>query len=116
LAARHRSLVDNFCDKAREQNIAYVAVQPERYISVKLAKDKKIAVVPTIGVPRADRYQEIDDAIRNYDQDAKLVWLLYDERGILDAWLGHLDWLDSHLPLRSVKVSKCGEHLKELLK
>jgi hypothetical protein len=116
LAARHRSLVDNFCDRARDLRSAHVAVQPERYISVELGKDNKIAVVPTIGVPRADRYQEIDDAIRKYDQDANLIWLLYDERGILNTWLSHLDWLDSHLPLRSVKVSKCGEQLKALLK
>jgi uncharacterized protein YjiS (DUF1127 family) len=112
LAARHRSLVDNFCDRARDENAKTVAVQPERFISVTLANGGKVAVVPTIGIPRADRYQEIDVAIRKAAPDAKQIWLLYDERGILDNWLGHLEWLDSHLPVKSVQVSKCADRLR----
>jgi TIR domain len=63
MAARHRSLVDNFCDRARDEKAKSVAVQPERFISVELQNGGKVAVVPTIGVPRADRYQEIEHAI-----------------------------------------------------
>jgi hypothetical protein len=112
LAARHRSLVDNFCDRARDEKAKSVAVQPERFISVALASGMKVAVVPTIGVPRADRYQEIDVAIRKVSPDAKQIWLLYDERGILDTWLAHLEWLDNHLPVSSVQVSKCANRLR----
>jgi hypothetical protein len=62
LAARHRSLVDNFCDRAKDAKVLSLVVQPERYISVERRKGEKVAVVPTIGVPRADRYQEIEVA------------------------------------------------------
>ena len=112
MAARHRSLVDNFCDRARDEKVKSVAVQPERFISVELQKGGRVAVVPTIGVPRADRYQEIEHAIRQADGSIKDVWLLYDERGILETWLNHLDWLNEHLPITSLQVSKCAERLR----
>ncbi len=64
LAARHRSLVDNFCDQARDQKAKSIAVQPERYIALELADGEHVAVVPTIGIPRADLYQEIDTPFR----------------------------------------------------
>lgn len=112
LAARHRSLVDNFCDRARDERAKSIVVQPERFISVELAKGGKVAVVPTIGVPRADRYQEIETAIGKADGSIKDVWLLYDERGILETWLTHLDWLNHHLPVTSVQVSRCTERLR----
>jgi hypothetical protein len=111
LAARHRSLVDNFCDQAKHQAVKHLAVQPQRYISVELSSGTKVAVVPTIGVPRADRYHEIEDAIRKSGSKAEQIWLLYDERGILESWLSHLDWLDNHLPVSSVRVSKCAGRL-----
>ena len=60
LAVRHRSLVDNFCDQARDEGVKSVAVQPERYISVELTSGTKVAVVPTIGVPSASQYEEIE--------------------------------------------------------
>lgn len=112
LAARHRSLVDNFCDRAGEEGLD-VTIQPERYLSLILRSGAKVAVVPTIGVPRADRYQDTENAIRKSGFPAKSIWLLYDERGIVDDWLKHLDWLDEHLPLSSVQVSKCTEKMRE---
>ena len=106
LAARHRNLVDNFCDRAREEGVE-VSVQPERFISIMLNSGERVAVVPTIGVPRADRYQDMEKAIRTAGFKDDHVWLLYDERGVFDSWLEHLNWLDSHLPVTSVQVSKC---------
>lgn len=112
LAARHRSLVDGFCDRAREEQVGSVAVQPHRFITVETPKDGKIAVVPTIGLPRADRYQEIETAVRSADLSVVGIWLLYDERGILDTWLEHLAWLDDHLPVISVKLGDCSMRLR----
>jgi hypothetical protein len=112
LAARHRSLIDNFCDLARDHKARAIAVQPERYIALELAHGDHVAVVPMIGIPRADRYQEIDTALREKGNAAKKLWLLYDERGILQEWLAHLDWLNSHLPVVSVQVSNCTDRLQ----
>lgn len=112
LAARHRSLVDNFCDRARDENAKSIAVQPERFISVELANGTTVAVVPAIGVPTARLYHEIERAIQQTAVKAKEIWLLYDERGILESWLEHLDWLDEHLPVISVQVTKSAKFLR----
>jgi hypothetical protein len=112
LAARHRSLVDNFCDRARDEKAKAVAVQPERFIYVELASGDKVAVVPTIGVPSAHICHEIEQAIEKTEVDAKSIWLLYDERGILESWIDHLHWLNEHLPVVSVQVSRAGGRLR----
>lgn len=113
LAARHRSLVDSFCDRAREQGAKSVAVQPERYISVELASGRRVAVVPTIGVPRADRCHDIEKSIMRGDTVPDRVWLLYDDRGILEPWLEHLDWLNRHLPVSAIQITKCSAELSK---
>jgi hypothetical protein len=113
LAARHRSLVDSFCDKAREEGVKSVAVQPERFIHVELGTGHRVAVVPTVGVPRADRCHDIEKAIAKSKVVPDRVWLLYDDRGILDAWIEHLDWLNKHLPVSVVQITKCTSELRE---
>jgi hypothetical protein len=112
LSARHRSIVDNFCDRARDEGVKSVAVQPQRFIAVELGNGTKIAVVPTIGIPSAHRYHEIETAIQGSEDPTKTIWLLYDERGILETWINHLGWLDKHLPVASVQVSKSGDRPK----
>lgn len=112
LAARHRSLVDNFCDRARQEKAHSIAIQPERFISIELANGTSVAVVPAIGVPTAHLYHEIERAIQQTAIKAKEIWLLYDERGILESWIEHLDWLDQHLPVISVQVTKSAKFLQ----
>lgn len=113
LAARHRSLVDSFCDRAKEEGAKSVAVQPERYISVDLAKGGRVAVVPTIGVPRADRCHDIEKAILGGEVIPDRVWLLYDDRGILEPWIEHLEWLNKHLPVSAIQITKCAAELRK---
>lgn len=113
LAARHRSLIDAFCDKAREEGAKSIAVQPERYISVELESGRRVAVVPTIGVPRAERCHDIEKAIMKLRTVPDHVWLLYDDRGILEAWVEHLDWLNRHLPVSAIQITKCSAELRK---
>ena len=104
MAARYRYLVDNFCDQARSVG-QDAAVQSSRFIALDLKNSRRIAVVPAIGVPNAEIYQEIERAISTDPKHFQKVWLLYDERGILQGWLEHLDWLNKHLPVLAVRVS-----------
>lgn len=110
MAARYRYLVDNFCDQARALN-KDPAVQSTRFIALDIAADHRIAVVPAIGVPTAERYQEIERAISKDPKKFQKIWLLYDERGILQGWLEHLDWLNDHLPVIAVRVSVASDLL-----
>jgi hypothetical protein len=112
LAARHRSLVDNFCDRAREERARAVSVQPERFILVEMENGEKVAVVPTIGVPTARSCHEIERSIQRRNEPPHAIWLLYDERGILADWVEHLDWLNKHLPISSVQISKSTDRLR----
>jgi len=105
LSVRHRNLIDNFCDQARALGKTAL-VQSSRYISLEFNGSKKIAVVPAVGVPNAARYQQIETAILASGSSYEKIWLLYDERGILETWLEHVNWLNKHLPLVAVRVSE----------
>lgn len=115
IAARHRYLVDGFCDAARDHGLA-PTVQPERWISVEIAPGKELAVVPTIGVPTSDRINQISDAISSSRSGSAGTWVLYDNRGMLGSWLQHLDWLDTYLPARSLKMASAYEALRQVAK
>lgn len=112
LSARNRYLVDNFCDQARTLGHTPV-VQSSRFISLEFDDDKKIAIVPAVGVPNAARYQQIESAILATGTRYEKIWLLYDERGILDGWLQHVNWLNRHLPLAAVRVSESTVRIQE---
>jgi hypothetical protein len=114
IAARHRYLIDNFCDAARDLGMD-PTVQPEQWISLDPgAGSRKLAVVPAVGVPTSDRINEIFNAVGNPVTDDRDIWVIYDNRGILNTWLAHLDWLDMHLPLRTVRMARAPELLREL--
>ncbi len=108
IAARHRYLVDNLCDAARGVGLD-PAVQSERWISIQHGMGRTLAIVPAVGVPTSDRLNTIFDAITG--SSTRDVWVVYDNRGILSAWLSHLDWLNLHLPLKAVRVSNAPDML-----
>lgn len=114
IAARYRYLVDNFCDAARDVGLN-PAVQPEQWVLIDEIGGKKLAVVPAIGVPTSNRINDIFDAVAERGLNAEDVWVIYDNRGVLNTWLSHLDWLDSHLPIRTVRMSQAPGLLRGLL-
>lgn len=107
IAARYRYLVDGFCDAARDLGLS-PNVHPDRWISVD-RNGGTLGVIPTVGVPTSDRIH------RNFtqlsSQTPSEMWLIYDNRGLLDTWLKHLDWLDEHLPIRAVRMASVYEAL-----
>lgn len=114
IAARHRYLVDSFCDLARDLGLL-PNVQPQRWISIELASGKELAIVPTVGVPTSDRINQIFDAISEAGSGGEGIWILYDNRGMLASWLKHLEWLDGHLPTRTIRMAVAGQALKRLV-
>ncbi|WZB72078.1 hypothetical protein WJ968_10955 [Achromobacter xylosoxidans] len=113
IAARHRYLVDNLCDAARDEGLD-PSVQIEGWISLKTESNRTLAIVPAVGIPTADRINEVFEAITNPTVETREIWVIYDNRGVLRTWLSHLDWLDSYLPIRAVQMSKAPQLLKEL--
>ena len=112
IAARHRYLVDNFCDAARDINLD-PAVQVDGWISLEINGGKKLAVIPAVGVPTSDRINDLFVAISDPAMSRDQIWVIYDNRGVLGSWLDHLDWLDNHLPIRTVQMAKAPQLLAE---
>lgn len=113
LAARYTGLVDNLCDAARDQGLKPI-VQLDGWIKIVLPSGETLAVVPTVGIPTSDRINDISDDIARASETIDLIWVVYDQQGILKRWLAHLTWLDQHLPLRSVSIKDAPFRLQEL--
>jgi len=116
MAARNRYLVDNFCDAARDLG-AEPAVQPESWISLSVPGTvRSLVVVPAVGVPTSDRINEIFDDMAGATLNNSDIWIIYDNRGVLESWLTHLDWLDKHLPLRTIRMAQAPDFLRRAFK
>ena len=112
IAARYRYLIDNFCNAAEDLGLDAV-VQPYQWISVgRRGCSKSLVVVPAVGVPTSSRINEIFDSLENPAMNTRDVWIIYDNRGVLNTWLKHLDWLDMHLPIRTVRMAQAPEMLR----
>lgn len=113
LAARYSKIVGNIGRVADDLGIG-LTVQPERYAIVQKGA-KSVAVIPTVGIPEALRYQEIAElfeAIR--DKSISDAYLLYDHIMLRDQWRRHLSWLDNHLPVKSIRVFDSETWLQKL--
>lgn len=116
LAARHAYLVQEFCLEAEAAGLA-PRVQPDRFISIETKKGDHVIVVPTVGLPDAVRYQELEDEITRYSKRHSEIILLYDERGIRERWIKHIAWLDGHkLKVKSLQVTQAQSWLEGLAK
>lgn len=91
-------------------------MQIDQWISIADWKDNGLAVIPAIGVPTADRINDIYNAVSNSKFKNSEKWIIYDNRGILKQWLDHLDWLDEHLPIKAVNMTKAPLLLEKLIK
>lgn len=105
ISLRYKYLVDNFCDAARDAGYN-PSVQIDQWISIANWKTNGLAVIPAIGIPTADRINDIYNAVENSKFKDSEKWIIYDNRGILKQWLEHLDWLDNHLPIKAVNMTK----------
>lgn len=114
IAARHRYLVDNFCDAARDEGLE-PNVQVDGWISLKSESGQQLAVVPAIGIPTSNHINDIFESIKTYTVQECKVWVIYDNRGVLKTWLSHLDWLDYYLPVRAVQMPKVSQRLREFI-
>ena len=90
-------------------------VQPERWISLQRSGGGLLAVIPAVGVPSADKINEIYEAVQRNDPVPDEFWVIYDNRGVMSSWMTHLDWLDSHLPIRAVKMAAVMQRLGRVL-
>jgi len=112
LAARHTYLAAEFAAEAK--SLGYSAVmQPERFLSLERKDGSFLAAVPSIGVPDALRYHEVEDMLDKHSRKHNDVVLLFDNRGIMRRWLAHLGWLNRQVSnVKSLSVSEIETFLR----
>lgn len=104
LAARQDNLTSEFISYAHQRQVE-VTLHPEKFISL-YKNDEEYIIIPTIGVPQSLSCSNAEELILRIKQDRpKCIYLLYDHINIRDKWLNHLEWLNQHLPVKSLKLS-----------
>lgn len=118
IGARHSFLVREFSTEARTAGLT-VHTTLERTLIVSTTGGQRVLVQPAIGVPDAERYQELE---RLHQRDVGLgrtyshtPVLLYDQTGIRARWVEHLGWLNGNITsARSVSLAQAKTWLEEL--
>lgn len=104
LAARQDNLTSEFISFAKQSQVE-VTLHQDKFISL-YKNDEEYIIIPTIGVPQSLSCSNAEELILRIKQDRpKCIYLLYDHVNIRDKWLCHLEWLNQHLPVKSLKLS-----------
>jgi len=111
LAARQDNLIKEFIVAVRAHNIV-AELQPERFITVH-HKSKDLSIIPTVGVPHAFTYNQIEELIRQI-KSGSIPFLIFDQRNIREKWQTHLSWLDQYLPVKSIKITEVDKWLQKI--
>lgn len=112
LAARHDNIVSEFISAANKTGVP-VNLHPEKIITATKKSGQNYVMIPTVGVPQALRYNQGEEVAKKISaiKDPE-IYLLYDHINIRDKWLLHLDWLDKHLPIKTIKIFDAEQWLK----
>mgnify|MGYP001597838600 CR=1 FL=1 len=103
LAARQDALITEFIDAANYNKIE-VNLQFSRFITENLSNGKRRIYIPTIGVPQSINCFNSEKLIKKIEKgEIDSIHLIYDEMSIRDYWLEHLDWLNEHLKVQTIK-------------
>ena len=112
LAARQDNLITNFVRLAKSHN-KEINLQPERYLTEDFAENTKRIFIPLIGIPQSidcNNSSNLKQKVKEYDISD--IYLLYDDLRIRDKWLNHLDYLNKHLDVKTIKSKDFDQWLK----
>ena len=113
-AARQAKLVQGFCKEASDQGLL-VSLQYNRVMQLKRRNGGHVMIVPATGIPDAVQYQEGECHSANGSGGLNKIYLLYDESGVREKWVKHLEWLDNqNLHVRSLQIAKTKKWMESL--
>lgn len=106
VAARFMSMTGRFRAAVEQVGGTIEGIGAHRAISVRLEEGEMIWAYPVIGIPTAETLHDIaSKAIKAAQQGVPV--LVYDDIGIRDTWIDHLQWLDDNIrSVRSIKMNK----------
>lgn len=103
LASRQDELITNFLNIARMRG-KKVNLQPERFITENIAGGKMRIFIPLVGIPQSTNCEQ-SSALKNINElQVDKVFLIYDDLRIREKWLKHLDYLNVHLDVQTLKM------------
>jgi len=111
VAARHDNLVGEFCEAATSVGLDY-AIQPQRFVIGWKADGRRVAAIPAVGVPDAQRFHDASRRFPVAGEVADEAVLLYDHRGMHGEWTEFLGWLDQYLPVKGLRVTNTAAFLR----
>lgn len=91
-AVRNLNLVSRLRHAIEQIRGTVDGVGPNRAVYVRLSDGRDVVVYPTVGVPTSTT---LYDAMTNAPE--RSIAVIYDHVGLHPNWLGHLDWLGSHI-------------------
>jgi hypothetical protein len=101
-AVRNLNLVSNIRNAVEQLGGQVAGVGLNKAVYVHLPDGRDVVVYPTVGVPTS---VTLHDATTNAPD--RTVAVVYDPIGLHPSWLGHLDWLGSHVRgARWIKASE----------
>lgn len=114
LASRQDNIITEFISSAHKMS-KVADLQPEKYITIKRSDAKELVIIPTVGVPQAFTYNQSEELVsRIKSKNVAGAYLLYDHRNIREKWLKHLAWLDTYLPIKTIKIVEVEAWLKSI--
>lgn len=104
LGARQDNIITEFMKAAATAGIVS-HLQSQKIITLTNSKKEEIVIIPTIGVPHAFTYHQSEDLIKTIKAHKPVcIYLLFDHINIREKWLLHLEWLNSHLPVKTIRI------------
>ena len=118
IGARHAFLVREFLLEARNAGLP-VHSTVDGALILSAPGSRSVLVQPAIGVPDAERYELLEKFLQRERRLGRTYFpspiLLYDQSGIRERWLNHLNWLNVNLACaRSMGLSDAKEWLSSL--
>lgn len=119
IGARLAFLVREFVIESRKAGLS-VHTTLERALVVSGSGGQRVLILPAIGVPDAERYENLvqlqERELRTGRTYVLPPILLYDQTGIRTRWLQHLSWLNDNLACaRSVSLVDAKDWLSDMV-
>jgi hypothetical protein len=115
LAARQDNICTEFLKILDSHKIGKNLLCFKRTILFKTNNNKQYAIIPTIGIPRAETCEEIE-TFKNIisSEEIETLYILYDHRNIRDKWIKHLEWLNKYVPVKTLKLLEAEQWIDQI--
>jgi len=115
LAARQDNICTEFLKILDNHKIEKSLLSFKRTILFKTNKNKHYAVIPTIGIPKAETCEEIESFKTLISSEKiEILYILYDHRNIRDRWTNHLEWLNKYVPVKTKKLLEAEQWINQI--